>query len=61
MLIAFAALTPTNSAPASPGPRTAATASSSSNDAPASTSDCSMTSQISSTCARLAISGTTPP
>ena len=32
MLIAFAALTPTSNAPASPGPRTAATASSSSND-----------------------------
>src|SRR5437899_2250929 len=58
---ALAALTPTSSEPASPGPEQAATAPMSPRSRPASTSAWAMTGLISSRWARLAISGTTPP
>src|SRR5437763_6475421 len=58
---ALAALTPTSSEPARPGPQQAATASMSDSSSPASTSAWAMTGLTSSRWARLAISGTTPP
>src|SRR3954454_4488242 len=58
---AFAALTPTSSAPTRPGPTVAPTASTWSSLMPASTSARATTGVSSSTWARLAISGTTPP
>src|SRR5581483_2145533 len=58
---ALAALTPTSSDPARPGPEQAATASMSDSVRPASTSAWAMTGLTSSRWARLAISGTTPP
>src|SRR5688572_6706628 len=58
---ALAALTPTRSDPARPGPEQAATASRSDSSRPASTRAWAMTGLTSSRWARLAISGTTPP
>src|SRR5437764_1242833 len=58
---ALAALTPTRSEPARPGPEQAATASRSVSSTPASTIAWAMTGLTSSRWARLAISGTTPP
>src|SRR6516165_4390316 len=58
---AFAALTPTNRAPTSPGPIVAATAATSGPSQPASSSASATTGLSSCTWARLATSGTTPP
>src|SRR5215207_11438300 len=58
---ALAALRPTSSEPTRPGPDVAATASTSWSATPASTSASATTGVSSSTWARLAISGTTPP
>ena len=58
---ALAAVTPTSSAPTSPGPTVAATASMRASSMPASTRAWATTGMSSSTWARLAISGTTPP
>ena len=58
---AFAELTPTSREPTRPGPVVAATASMSAVGQPASTSAWAITGVSSSTWARLAISGTTPP
>ena len=57
----LAAATPTSSAPTRPGPMAAATASMRSGPTPAVRSASSTMGSTSSRCARLAISGTTPP
>ena len=59
--IAFAAVSPTSSEPARPGVFATATASKSASVRPALRSASSITGRIRSTCARDAISGTTPP
>ena len=59
--IAFAADTPTSSAPTSPGPCVTATRSTSASDVPASSSASRTTGVTSSRCRLDAISGTTPP
>ena len=58
---ALAADTPTSSAPTRPGPQVAATAATSPSATPAVTVASAITGPISSTWARPAISGTTPP
>src|SRR6266851_2516744 len=58
---AFAAQTPTSSAPVSPGPAVTAMASTSARVTPAVASARSTAGTIASRCARLATSGTTPP
>jgi hypothetical protein len=57
----LAAATPTSNAPTNPGPAVTATASMSLLPTPALAIARSMVGTIASTCARAAISGTTPP